>query len=367
MHVSRFLFFLVFLAVSGGASGQVLHPERLQVALEHYTEIAANGAWPVLPEGPTIRPGSNDPRIAALAARLRASGDLDGSMRDFVAYDEALRNAVMRFQARHGLERDGLVGKRTLHALNVPVEDRIRQIRLNLDRIADLDVESPGPLILVNVPAFELTLFRSSDPVWTSRVVVGDASTETPQFEARVTHIVLNPDWTVPRKIATEEILPKIRRDAGFLQRGGYEVLDMDGKPLDPSRIDWDALDRNNFPLTIVQRPGPLNELGRVKFMFPNEHGVCMHDTPKKSLFAYSSRGFSHGCVRLQDPLDLAIRVLADEGWTQERIARQIESGKIHTIVLSEPLRVVLTYLTVEVSADGTVYFFPDIYGRDRI
>ena len=367
MPVRRFLFFLVFLAVSGGASGQVLHPERLQVALEHYTKFALNGAWPTVPEGPTIRPGSNDSRTTLLADRLRASGDLGDSTREFLTYDEALRTAVTRFQARHGLEPDGLVGKRTLYALNVPIEDRIRQIRLNLDRIADLDIESPEPLLLINIPAFRLTLLRGAEPEWTGRVIVGEASTETPQFEARVTHVVLNPDWTVPRKIATEEILPKVQRDTEFLRRGGYEIFDIDGAPLDAASIDWHALDRNNFPVTIVQRPGPLNELGRVKFMFPNEHGVCMHDTPKKHLFAHSLRDFSHGCVRLQNPLDLAAEVLAAEGWTQEEIGRQIESGKTATILLSEPLRVVLTYLTVEVSADGTVYFFPDIYGRDSI
>jgi murein L,D-transpeptidase YcbB/YkuD len=367
LYRHKLLFLLVFLAFSGNASSEVVHPERLQAALDRYMEIATNGGWPVVPEGPTIRPGSTDPRIAVLAARLRASGDLGDSTYDSVTYDEVLRGAVMHFQERHGLERDGLVGQRTLHAMNVPVEQRVRQIRLNLERASRLDAESSLSLVLINIPSFQLTLFRGGEPAWSSRVVVGEANTETPQFEAYMTHAVLNPDWTVPRTIAIEELLPKIQQDAGFLQRGGYDVFNNDGKPLDPSNIEWKTLDRNNFPLTIVQRPGPLNELGRIKFMFPNEHGVCMHDTPKKYLFARSSRDFSHGCVRLQDPLELGVHVLAAEGWTQAMITRQIESGTTRTVVLEDPLRVLLTYLTVDVAADDTVYFYPDIYSRDGL
>ena len=364
-YMRKLLFLLIFIAIPGSAAGQVSQPERLEVALERYTQIAANGGWPQLPEGPTIRPGSSDSRIAVLAARLRASGDLVSSG-DFATYDETLREAIMRFQARHGLERDGLVGKRTLHALNVSVEARIWQIRLNLDRALRLNVEPAKSLILVNIPAFELTLFHRSEPAWRSRVIVGTSMMETPQFEAYMTQIVLNLTWTVPRKIASEELLPKIKRDAGFLQRGGYDVFDSDGNQLDPSTIDWNALHRNNFPLTIVQRAGPLHELGRVKFMFPNEHGVCMHDTPNKHLFAHSARGYSHGCVRLQNPLDLAAHILSEEGWTQAMIDRQLETGMTHTIELREPLRVLLAYLTAEVDAEGTVYFYPDIYERDR-
>lgn len=338
---------------------------RLQDALTRYEKIADTGGWPSIGDGPTIEPGSADPRVAPIAQRLRTSGDLSDATRKFDTYDEVLRSAVLHFQARHGLEQDALIGKQTLGALNVPVEKRIEQIRLNIERTRHVFAAERENFLLVNIPAFTVTLFRDGGAVSRTRVVVGETEMQTPLFEADLKYVVLNPTWTVPRKIASEELLPKIQSDIGFLARNGYDVVDQDGNALEPSGIDWTSLGKNNFPYSLVQRPGPMNELGRIKFMFPNEFGVCMHDTPKKFLFARGSRAFSHGCVRVEDPIDFAGHLLEPEGWSSEKINTQLDTNETHTIVLAKPLRVVLVYLTAEADDDGTVYFYRDIYGRD--
>lgn len=339
--------------------------ERLEEAVSRYEQIATAGGWPVTPDGPTIEPGSVDPRIAVVAQRLAVSGDLAATPRSFDTYDETLQVAVLRFQARHGLEQDALIGKNTLRALNVPATSRVEQLRLNMGRTLRIFETPREDFLLVNIPAFTATLFRDGDALSTARVIVGEIEMQTPLFEARLKHVVLNPTWTVPRKIASEELLPRIQADSGYLARNAYDVVGRDGDRVDPSSVDWDSLGRNNFPYTLVQRAGPQNELGRIKFLFPNDYGVCMHDTPNKFLFARDSRAFSHGCVRLEDPVDFAAHVLGPEGWTSDRIAAQLATNDTYTIALAEPLPVVLVYLTAEAGDDGTVYFYRDIYGRD--
>jgi murein L,D-transpeptidase YcbB/YkuD len=337
---------------------------RLQEALQEYQQIAERGGWPSIPDGPTIRPESDDPRIAVLSQRLLISGDLR-TRRSFDTYDTDLQAAVIRFQARHGLERDALVGKNTLHALNVSAEHRIAQIKLNIDRTREIFAAAPRDLLLINVPAFGAYLYRDGELAWSTKVIVGETETETPLFESTLTTVVLNPTWTVPHKIASEELLPTIRADRSFLVRGGYDLFDPQGNPVDPDSVDWSSLHGSHFPFTLVQRPGLVNELGRVKFLFPNPYSVCMHDTPKKYLFARDTRAFSHGCVRTENPLELALQVLAAEGWNSERIEDALNTGKTRSVTLAEPLPVVLAYLTAAVDADGTVHFYPDIYGKD--
>jgi murein L,D-transpeptidase YcbB/YkuD len=338
---------------------------RLQSALEMYLQIADKGGWPTVPEGPTIEPGNQGPRVTALAQRLAATGDLDNGQSAAVVYDEELEVAVRRFQARHGLETDALVGRKTLQALNVPVAQRIAQLRLNLERSRQVFDDGHSSFLLVNVPAFEATLVRDGETIMTTKVIVGETKSETPLFEARLQHVVINPTWTVPYSIASKELLPKIQRDPGFLARGGYDVLDRDGNRVDPGGIDWASLRSSNFPFSLVQRPGCANELGRIKFVFPNDYGVFMHDTPSKHLFARDSRAFSHGCIRMDNPIVFAERVLEPEGWTRDDIVTRLETTETVTIPLSEPIPVIVTYLTAVVDAAGTVYFYRDIYGRD--
>jgi murein L,D-transpeptidase YcbB/YkuD len=325
------------------------------------------GGWPAIPAGPTIRPGARDARVTALAQRLRVSGDLGDTRPEFLEYDDVLQAAVIRFQSRHGLDPDALVGRRTLHALNVSAEQRVGQIRLTLGRVQEIFETERSDFVLINVPAFEMYLVRTGEVVWTSKVVVGETDAETPLFEATMKHVVLNPTWTVPRSIASEELLPRIQQDLGFLSRGGYELRNRDGSTVDPQGVDWPSLHQDNFPYTLVQQAGPRNELGKVKFLFPNEYGVCMHDTPGKQLFEKYTRAFSHGCIRLEHPVDFAAELLDKEGWTREQIDAQLASTETRNIVLAEPLPVIVTYLTTAVDDAGAVYFYRDIYNKESV
>ena len=339
--------------------------KRLLGALDTYRQIASAGGWPTVPAGPTIRPGTRDPRVAVLAERLAVTGDLEAPRFRVADYDDELQLAVRRFQSRHGLEPDALVGPATLRALNVTVGERVNQLELNLPRARDVFRSDRTDFILVNVPAFEAYLYRAGVLAWKTGVVVGEAETETPLFESRIRTVVLNPTWAVPRSIASEELLPKIQTDIDFLSRGGYDVFDANGQAVDPASVSWASLTMNNFPYTLVQQPGPMNELGQIKFLFPNEYSVCMHDTPSKYLFSHYSRAFSHGCIRVEDPVDLAERLLAGDGVTRNEIDARLASAETESVQLADPLPVVLAYLTVAVDDSGTVHFYRDIYDSD--
>ena len=343
------------------------HYQRLRSQLLRYRILAESGGWPLIPDGPTIRPGDADSRLATVAQRLVVSGDLDeaDAVLARAAYSEALQEAVRRFQHRHGLEADALIGAATLRALNVPVERRIDQIRVNLDRARWVAAGDSDDVLLVNIPGFRADIIRDGKTVWTTKVVVGERETQTPEFRSDLRHVVFNPTWTVPYSIATEELLPKIKQDRHYLDRGGYEVLDPAGERIDPASIDWSKIVEENFRFTLVQRPGPANQLGEIKFIFPNEYSICMHDTPAKELFKKAKRAFSHGCVRVDKPLAFAERVLDKEGWTREQIDAGVQSRKTQTVALSEPLPVFVVYWTTTVDDLGTIHFYEDIYARD--
>ena len=358
--------------IEGPQAGSQRSPSRLQVefdalqaALGRYRGLAASGGWPELSNGPTIRPGDEGPRIAVLAGRLAASGDLASAAAGSSYYDETLQSAVRRFQLRHGLEPDALVGRATLRALNVSVGQRINQLRVNLERMRpylDIDVEN---YVLVNIVAFQATLVRGGQAAWTTNVIVGGVEDQTPEFHSELKSVVFNPTWSVPYSIASEEMLPRIIQNSDYFTDNGYQVFDRDGNPVDPAGVDWKAFSERNFPFSLVQRPGPANQLGRIKFMVPNPYSVCIHDTPARSLFANVNRALSHGCVRIYDPLSVAEIVLSSEGMTREEIDMQIESGETRTVALEEPLPVYIVYWTAESGDGGGVHFYRDIYERD--
>ncbi len=341
--------------------------QRLQVQLQRHRDLADAGGWPEVPAGPTIRPGSNDPRLAILARRLVVSGDLaDNDVAVSAAdYDEVMQHAVLRFQARHGLDVDALVGPATLRALNVSIEQRIDQIRVNLDRARSFFDGQGNDFILVNIAGFSATVVRDGQTVWTTSVIVGDTENKTPIFRSTLKYVVFNPTWTVPRRIASEEMLPKIKQDPGFFDTGDYQLLDGGGNIVEPSSVDWSAVHVGNFRYTLVQQPGCSNELGQIKFGFPNEYSVFMHDTPAKWLFTETKRTFSHGCIRVNKPLDLAGVLLSQDGWTRERIDSLIESEETKTVFLSEPLPILVVYWTAEVDDLGVIHFYDDIYELD--
>jgi murein L,D-transpeptidase YcbB/YkuD len=340
----------------------------LREALWRYYEIASNGGWPRVPYGPGITKGQRGPRVEALRERLRASGDYVAGFAEPEVFGEALELAVLRFQDRNGLVPDGIVGPRTLAALNVPVEARIEQIELNMERWRWLPEDLGSRYIFINTAAFELAVVEFGQKVMEMRIVVGKPYWHTPSFSARMTYMVLNPRWNVPRSIAFEEILPAVQDDPEYLARKGFVVLRGWGKeaePVDPAAVEWPELDEENFVLRFIQRPGPDNPLGRVKFMFPNRFNVYLHDTPSKYLFTQRVRTFSHGCIRVEKPLELASHLLPE--MSPEDIVELIESGEELEVPLPEPYAVHSLYWTAWVSADGSVQFREDIYGRDEI
>jgi murein L,D-transpeptidase YcbB/YkuD len=335
--------------------------ERFKAALAEYRAIEAKGGWPAVPGGPTLTPGATDERVRALAARLAVTGDLLPSVAvDGTRYDEPLAAAVRRFQARHGLAADAAVGPATLAALNVPVAARIEQLRANLERARWVFYDPESEFLVVNIAGFELYIVRRGEVAWRTRVQVGRPYRQTPIFRAEMTYLVVNPTWTVPPTIYRNDILPAVRRDPAYLASRNIDAFDSRGVAVDPATADWSA---RNPPYRLVQRPGPDNALGRIKFMFPNEHAVYLHDTPSRDLFERDSRAFSSGCIRVEDPFELAEQLLGARG--RERLDALTATGRTQTVFLEKPMTVMLLYWTAEVDADGQVTFFPDVYGRD--
>ena len=340
--------------------------KQFRQALAKYAVIAAAGGWPSTPAGETLKPGMQDARVPLLRKRLQASGDLTATVNDSSEYDAMLESAVKQFQSRHGLEADGVVGKGTLAAMNVPVDARINQIRVNLDRARWVSQDIPETYVIVDIAGFNARLFRNGELVWDEPAQVGKPYRKTPVFREDMTYLELNPTWTIPPTILAKDILPKMKQDPAYLQQKNMQVLTQDGKVVDPGTIDWSSVSAKGFPYIIRQTPGPHNALGRVKFMFPNSHFVYLHDTPSKQLFNRSSRALSSGCIRVRNPFELAELLLQDQdGWDRTQIDAAVDSLKQQRVSLSEPVPVLLLYWTVNVDADGTVYFKEDIYQRD--
>ncbi|HSC14388.1 MAG TPA: L,D-transpeptidase family protein [Gammaproteobacteria bacterium] len=335
--------------------------ERFKTALAGYRAIEANGGWPSVPSGPTLQPGAVDERVPTLAARLAVTGDLPPPAAPYgTLYDEPLAAAVRRFQGRHGLASDAAVGPATLAALNVPVAARIDELRASLERARWVFYDPESEFLVVNVAGFQLYHVRRGEILWRTRVQVGQPFRQTPIFRAEMTYLVVNPTWTVPPTIFRNDILPAVRRNPAYLASRHIDVFDARGAPVDPATADWSG---RNPPYQLVQRPGPDNALGRIKFMFPNEHAVYLHDTPSRDLFSRDSRAFSSGCIRVENPLQLAEQLLGERG--RARLEARIASGRTETLFLENPMTVMLLYWTAEVDAAGRVSFFPDVYQRD--
>jgi len=340
---------------------------RLIDALQRYRDIAAHGGWREVPAGPALKPGMTDARTVALRERLLAGGDLrQDAAADTLLYDAPLEAAVRRFQRLHGLTEDGVAGKATLAAMNVPVERRIEQIRANLERARWVLHDLPSEFVLVDIAGFNVRFYRDNRLVWETRAVVGRPVRKTPVFKSRITYFEVNPTWTVPPTILTNDVLPAVRRNPRYLQDKNMRVIDRQGHTVDPDGIDWSRYARGGFPYTIRQDPGPENALGRIKFMFPNKHAVYLHDTPSKQLFNRTERSFSSGCIRVENPYDFAGLLLDDDpGWDRARVIEAVDSLKTQVVRLREPVVVILLYWTVDVDKNGDVMFKQDIYDRD--
>jgi L,D-transpeptidase YcbB len=339
----------------------------LKRELAHYRAVAESAQPARIPAGPALKPGATDVRVPLLRSRLAASGDLDaagaGSSGD---YDAPLEAAVRRYQARMGLESDGVVGPGTVEELNLPVEDRIRQLRVNLDRGRVLLHDLPEKFVVVNIAGYFAYFVQGQDIVWSARVQVGKPYRQTPLFRSEINYLVFNPTWTVPPGIIAADILPAAKRDPASIIRKGLKVLDAKGREVDPAAIDWSRYHSGHIPYTLRQDPGPKNALGRVKLMFPNPYFVYLHDTPSQPLFDRAERAFSSGCVRVERALELAALVLDEpQRWNTQSIDAVIAGGKLQNVSLREKIPVLLAYWTAWVDAGGHMNFRHDLYGQD--
>jgi L,D-transpeptidase YcbB len=317
---------------------------RLRAAIADYRAMAVRGGWPQVPEGPKLTLGDSGVRIEALRERLAASGDLDPAVAAATAFDDVLDAAVRRFQRRHGLAEDGVVGKATLAALNLPIAARIQSLSINLARLLDPPREWGQRYIAVNAAAASYRLIDDGATIFERRAIVGRRSWPTPRMDGIMTALEFNPYWNVPPRIARLELWPKIHSDPGYLARNDMRLVN--GQ--------------------IRQEPGPKNPLGVVKFIFPNPYDVYLHDTNNHSLFDRTDRFLSHGCIRIPNARDLAAYLLrADPSWTSDRVTEAIESKRNLKVELPRPIAVHLVYDTAWVEADGTVQFRNDVYGWD--
>jgi L,D-transpeptidase YcbB len=342
----------------------------LRNALARYRAIAAAGGWPKLPEGPDLGPGSTDPRVSTLRLRLQLTDDLPPEVQGNSngRYDESVVTAVRHFQQRHGLKANGTVNEHTRALLNIPVQSRIRQILANLERARWLPDDLGNTYVLVNLADFRLEVVEGGHEILRMRVVVGDPQTVTPVFSDKISYIEINPYWNIPKSIALKEKLPVLRRNASALRAEDIRVLGPDGDEINPAGVNWSAVNAGNWNYRLRQDPGARNALGRIKFMFPNPYDIYLHDTPSRALFRRQVRAFSHGCIRVEKPIELATLLLrGNEGWGRARIEQLIAKGRNRPILLNNPMPVHIVYLTAWVGSDGSTQFRGDHYNLDAL
>jgi murein L,D-transpeptidase YcbB/YkuD len=343
---------------------------RLREALASDRAVAAAGGWPVIPAEAVLRMGDSGASVAALRERLRLEDDLAlAGKRDTDPFDEALEQAVKMFQQRHGLTADGVVSAETRAELNVPVQRRVEQLELNLERWRWLPKDLGRRHIIVNIAAYQLEVVDGDSVVLSMRVVVGRPFARTPVLSDTMRYLVLDPYWHVPRNIAVDELLPKIRRNPSYLARYKLRVFRSSGpdaQEVDPATVNWSAVTPDHFPFLLRQDPGPLNALGRIKFMFLNKYNIYLHDTPARPLFEETQRDFSHGCIRIEHPIELAAYLLQpDPRWDRDALLLALEDAVDRSVPLPEPMPIHLLYWTAWAAGDGTIQFRRDIHGRD--
>tara|TARA_R110000824_G_scaffold399843_1_gene606052 strand:+ start:138875 stop:140152 length:1278 start_codon:yes stop_codon:yes gene_type:complete len=337
-------------------------------AISMYRQIQNWGGWAPIPQGEQLRKGMRDSRVTLLRKRLLATGDMSASEGDQRLFDETVHEGVRRFQVRHGLTPDGVVGRGTVYALNVPVEARIRQLEVNLKRLNEVAPTLGRRYVFVNIAGQEVEAVEDGVVAIRKRVIVGKEDRQTPEYTSKINFIALNPYWNVPLSIATKDLLPKIKANPKFLQRMGMRVFNgwsPSAVEVDPATVNWsDPAVTQNYRLR--QDPSRLNSLGTVKINFPNPHAVYLHDTPVKSLFGRNSRNFSSGCVRVEDVRDLVAWLLKEnKNWDRPHIDKVITEGEHMDVPLAKSVPIYMMYLTAWVGEDGVVNFRDDVYKRD--
>jgi L,D-transpeptidase YcbB len=338
--------------------------QRISAAMLSYTALEVQGGWPTLPANAKLAPGVKGPDVVLLRRRLVITEDLAAASAQGEVYDDVLAAAVRQFQFRHGLAETGSVGPRTLAALNVPVQKRLRQLAASLDRLAAMDVKFAQRYVVVNLPAAFAETIESDKVVHRYVVVVGKPDRPSPTLTAQITAVNLNPTWTVPLSIMKKDVIPRMRKDPSYLERMHMRVLDGQGREIDPRSVDWNSVSAPNF--TIRQDSGPGNALGALRIDMPNTYSVYMHDTNHKEFFSADYRFQSSGCTRVEDPRALATWLLAETpGWGRHEIDAGIARGDRTDIRLTRKLPVAWVYLTGWATRDGLIHFRDDVYGHD--
>ncbi|MGI9535988.1 MAG: L,D-transpeptidase family protein [Desulfocapsaceae bacterium] len=342
--------------------------------LAEYRQIAANGGWPSIPSGATLKPGMQDPRVPVIRQRLSVTGELGSGELISPTFDAELAVAVKQFQKRHNLAQDGIIGHQTLKVLNVPVSTRIVQIVINMERYRWMNRVLDERGVFVNIAGFEAFGGEPGNMEIEMPVIVGKTYHETPVFSDTIKYIVINPYWNLTPSIAYHETLPKLKADPHYLEKHNMRIFEGWGEnapELDATAIDWSNVTRQQMNrYRVRQEPGPENALGTLKLVFPNKFNVYLHDTPAHDLFKRDRRAFSHGCIRMGRPAEMAAFVLGgqEKGWSVERIKEMVKSQKRQVVKLEKPMPVHILYRTAYINpADESIYFFEDLYGRDKI
>lgn len=338
----------------------------LEQAIAQYTNIVGMGGWPVVPAGKKLKLGVVDPDVEALRKRLMISGDLSTMAGISQAYDTYVDAAVKRFQARHGLPSDGVMGKYTYAAMNVSAPVRLGQLETNLVRLRSMSGFLGDRYVMVNVPAAQIEAVENGRVALRHTAIVGKIDRQTPILNSKINEIIINPYWNAPESIVRKDIIPLMRKNPQYLTENHIRILGPDGNEIDPATIDWNTEDAAKFRFR--QDPGSGNAMASVKINFPSPENVYMHDTPQQSLFSKLMRFDSSGCVRVQNVRDLVTWLLRDTpGWTRQRFEQTIKSGESVPVQIPNPVPVYFTYISAWSTGDGVVHFRDDIYGRDGV
>ncbi len=341
---------------------------RLRERIKQYVEIKKKGGWEqIIFPGKTVNPGEDSPLVSDVRKRLEVTGDYTGTVLS-ENFDSSFVKVISEIRASYGME-GAQIDERLIQELNIPVEDRIRKMSLNLERWKWIPPDPGENYLAVNIPEYMLHVFESGKRVKSMRVIVGKSVNKTVIFSGNLKSVVFSPYWVIPRSIIVKETLPAVKRDRSYLRKHRMELFSYSNpeKNIHESSIDFSKYSSGNFPYGIRQKPGPGNSLGKVKFLFPNSFSIYLHDTPSQYLFEKEERSFSHGCIRLSEPAWLAEYLLRnDSSWNPRKIEKAMNASKEQTVLLKEAVPVYLTYFTSWIDANGRLNFRDDIYGHDK-
>jgi murein L,D-transpeptidase YcbB/YkuD len=345
---------------------------RIKELMNYYDELASEQCWSFFPTDTVLRKGDQSDLVFGLRSNLVLTEDLSSANDSlYNTFDAALEIALKRFQTRHGLAADGIFRKSTIDAMNISLCRRVEQLEMNLERWRQLEASASHPFLLVNIADYSLTALNDNGNVLKMNVVVGKPTTKTTQLQSEIKSVVLNPSWDVPQSIAVNEILPALQKDAQYLATHHMKLYKRNGAEkteVDPATINWQQITGTSFIWAIEQMPGSWNALGKVKVLFPNPYNIYLHDTPQKQYFSKARRSYSHGCIRVENPVELASYLLGDQsGWSKEKIQQYLDTNPAtQTIPLKQPIPIIVEYFTAWIDANGQPQFREDVYQYDQ-